>query len=543
MNERLLSLLDEQLRIRAVRAAPLEPNKDPYNEIPLILQLMCDCRSGYRDVEQVATDVATMLDIDRDMIANQFDGRGEGHADIVDKLRRIAIANDSPPLHDLADRVLIRLVRQNPIEPLLERLMLRLRPFLQSARELKPSDPHRRAAEISSARLLLLMTLYGGGAGGAGFVGAQARLANLLQWVSTTLIDTATTAAGDLDEEIEAAQLNKKVMEEDAQREPEVDEEENANGDEDAAAAAPLYGGDNDHDDGSEDQPALESLVVLKRLPSSSGSEAKHLLESFEGLVGKPVPLVPTPDLAAVRNTLVGELPHLESVIDTILAPLAGQRSIRLPPTLLAGRAGCGKTTLAERLMAELGIPFATYDAAGVSDAMILGSNRRWTNAAPGLLLDLITGHEIANPGVIVDELDKLGGSDRNGDLRTSLLGLFEPRRAKAFLDRFLDVPVNYSHINWLATANETFHLPSALMSRLRVLKCPMPSRQHLEALAPQLMRSELASRGLDPRWYQPLTQEELQAIGRYWKGGSIRKLKRLVNGVMAAREKGEARQ
>lgn len=174
---------------------------------------------------------------------------------------------------------------------------------------------------------------------------------------------------------------------------------------------------------------------------------------------------------------------------------------------------------------------------------MILGSNRRWTNAAPGLLLDLITGHEIANPGVIVDELDKLGGSGRNGDLRTSLLGLFEPRRAKAFLDRFLDVPVDYSRINWLATANETFHLPSALMSRLRVLKCPMPSQQHLEALAPQMMKSELASRGLDPRWYQPLTQEELQAIRRYWKGRSIRKLKRLVNGVMAAREKGEVSQ
>ena len=72
----------------------------------------------------------------------------------------------------------------------------------------------------------------------------------------------------------------------------------------------------------------------------------------------------------------------------------------------------------------------------------------------------------------------------------------------------------------------------------MRVLKCPLTGVQHVDVLAPQLLKTVLSARGLDERWAQPLTQDEMDALCRYWPGGSIRNLRRLIEGVLAARDK-----
>ena len=150
--------------------------------------------------------------------------------------------------------------------------------------------------------------------------------------------------------------------------------------------------------------------------------DARKTIEPFEPLVGRSLPLIKTPELSTVRNTLVASLPHLREVVDALVTPLAARRSVFMPPTLLVGDPGCGKTTLAQLLMEKLGVPFAVFDAAGQADAMILGSSRKWHGAAPGLPLELIAQHEVGNVGVVIDELEKLGGSERNGDVRLMLL-------------------------------------------------------------------------------------------------------------------------
>jgi len=532
MTSNLLDLLDFTPRAEGAEPQPLEFDQDPLDGVPVIMQLMCGCQSSVREDEFVIDDVVAVLHKTRAEVQIVFRDEKADRAGLVDALRFAALREASEPFHELADRTLIMFIGDQPDPALVERLITRLRPILAETSRVGPLTPLKRANQIAAARLTLLVAL-----GGRTLESRLGRswTPSAVGWIAKRLVQIAEVARGDLDYEISLTKYDREEAESAANK---VQDEL------DGVALAAGSGSEKPDEEMVEDDdvPASEgaepeTLVVLRRLPIAAGSDAKKLLEPFRGLVNMALPLVVTPDLAAVRATLVEELPHLRSVIDAVLTPMASYTTVHIPPTLFVGPPGCGKTTLAERLLQELSVPATTYDAAGTADAMVLGSSRKWSNASPGLLLDLIVQSEIANPGVVIDEIEKAGGSDRNGDIRTSLLGLFEPRRAATYLDRHLDVPIDYSRIIWLGTANTMDGIPLPLANRMRVLKCPAPGREHLDTLAPQLMTAALSARGMDERWYQPLTQMELDALHRHWRGGSIRNLRRLLEGVLAARE------
>ncbi|MDA8870281.1 AAA family ATPase [Rhizobiaceae bacterium] len=278
------------------------------------------------------------------------------------------------------------------------------------------------------------------------------------------------------------------------------------------------------------------SIVVIHALPTGQKHHRDDSFEPYRELVGKPLRLLPTPDLRPIRERLHHMLPHLGSVVDRILMSVSRHETVTLPPVLLVGDPGCGKTTLVEEMVRLLGVPNITVDAAGHADANLLGVDSRWGSGAGGVHLDLIREHEVANPSVIIDELEKVGGSARNGDLRQKLLGLLEPRRSQAFFDPFLGVPINLSSFSWMFTANSIDGIPAALLNRMEVLACPDPGPEHLDLLAPQLLVAEYAARGLDAAWATPLDGTEIGELRAHWQGGSIRDLRRLTGAVVDCR-------
>ena len=282
-----------------------------------------------------------------------------------------------------------------------------------------------------------------------------------------------------------------------------------------------------------------DGIVVVPAFDKTGNRDIDDRLAPYrDGLAGQRLPLVRMPDLGPIRSRLVHMLPHLEPIIDRILTAMAPHQDVKLPPILLIGRPGCGKTTLLEELAKELNAPSVTIDGAGLSDANLLGVDYRWYTGAPGIHLDLITDHRVANPIIILDELEKVGGSDRNGDIRHKLLGLLEPRRASSFMCPYLGKPTNLCGVNWLFSANTNENIPLPLINRLEVINCPMPGKNHLETLAGQLLVAEYKSRGLHAGWATPLTPTELNLLARYWAGGSIRNLHRLVKAMIDARER-----
>jgi ATP-dependent Lon protease len=133
-----------------------------------------------------------------------------------------------------------------------------------------------------------------------------------------------------------------------------------------------------------------------------------------------------------------------------------GALSFRLPPTLLVGVPGCGKSRLALRFAELMDVPVLNVSLAGAHDAKILnGTSRGWGGGRPSTLATFLAVRRSASALVILDELDKARAGSRNdSDAQSYLLGLLEPQTARAHLDCFLKVECDYSEVSWLATAN-----------------------------------------------------------------------------------------
>ncbi len=97
---------------------------------------------------------------------------------------------------------------------------------------------------------------------------------------------------------------------------------------------------------------------------------------------------------------------------------------------------------------------------------------------------------------------------------------------------------VDCSHINYIATANSIDPLPWPLRDRLRIVAFPEPTTAHLDALMPPLLAEIATSRSLDPRFIVSLTDEDRTFIAKRWKAGSVRRLARLLEAIINARER-----
>jgi len=89
----------------------------------------------------------------------------------------------------------------------------------------------------------------------------------------------------------------------------------------------------------------------------------------------------------------------------------------------------------------------------------------------------------------------------------------------------------------FLGTANEPDRMPRPLRDRCRILAFPSPERAHLSALVPGLLKSIIATKGMDPRWLPALDVDGLGALAAAWPGGSLRALQRMIEAVLRARD------
>jgi ATP-dependent Lon protease len=143
-----------------------------------------------------------------------------------------------------------------------------------------------------------------------------------------------------------------------------------------------------------------------------------------------------------------------------------------------------------------------------------------------------------ANPLVILDELEKAPTRQDHGRMWDGLLPFLDPGSNKAIQDKALQIAVDCSHINYIATVNRLDPLPWPLRDRLRIIAFPEPTAVHLEALIPPLLAELAASRSLDPRFIEPLTKEDHAFLARRWRGGSVRRLARMLEAIINARER-----
>jgi len=88
----------------------------------------------------------------------------------------------------------------------------------------------------------------------------------------------------------------------------------------------------------------------------------------------------------------------------------------------------------------------------------------------PGKPIICLKSTGTSNPLVLIDEIDKLGRG-YSGDPASALLELLDPNQNTNFVDHYLDVPVDFSKVLFVCTANDESTIPGPLRDRMEIIR------------------------------------------------------------------------
>ncbi|WP_175946700.1 AAA family ATPase [Caballeronia sp. BCC1704] len=218
-------------------------------------------------------------------------------------------------------------------------------------------------------------------------------------------------------------------------------------------------------------------------------------------------------------------------------ARAGGERAfLRLPPLLLWGEPGTGKTSFLEALSRVLGVPlFMQPCHSSLPAHTFSGLAAGYASANPGRVFEVAAASPIATPLFVLDEIDKLDQSGEDSPLG-ALLALFEPTTAKSFFDDFLLMPFDASRMLLATTANDPERIPAPLRSRLTPYKIGLPTEAQMRQIAREIYREMLRERGLS----RVFDAEPGPGFVETVAAGSVRELKSIVErALLSARYAG----
>ncbi|APW39539.1 hypothetical protein RD110_21895 [Rhodoferax koreense] len=235
---------------------------------------------------------------------------------------------------------------------------------------------------------------------------------------------------------------------------------------------------------------ALEQAV---KASSEKGADNQTVASFFSDLMEHPVERAlsrpPTKDALA---GLAVRFPNFKVVVDFLLqraalAWLTPQSPLLLPPMVLNGPPGIGKTAFATALAEVLAVPLLTLQLAHATASFDMsGLDAKYAGGGPGLLVRTVALGPVVDPLVLLDELDKVT-PNRSSDPLGPLYSLLEPSSAAVFRDDGIKLPLNLQHVRWICTTNEIELLNAAIRSRCQVFEIRRPSFEESCAIARQM--------------------------------------------------------
>lgn len=230
--------------------------------------------------------------------------------------------------------------------------------------------------------------------------------------------------------------------------------------------------------------------------------------------------------LPGVKNLI---LEYLSSLILNI----SNQGISRSPIICLVGLVGTGKTTLGSSIAQALGRKFERIPFGGMGDATDLrGKSRGVIDAEPGLVIKSLIQAQSKNCVILLDELDRVTDSARK-DIMGVLVELLDPEQNKAFVDHYIDYPFDLSRVLFVATANNTTNIATAVLDRLQIIQMPSYTDEEKKAIAKKYLFPKILTQ-------TGLKESQLTIDDAVWPtiirplgfDSGIRSLERAIEGV-----------
>lgn len=242
-------------------------------------------------------------------------------------------------------------------------------------------------------------------------------------------------------------------------------------------------------------------------------------------------------DLMHARKVLDKGHDGLNDVKDRIiefLAVGAYKGEISGSILLLVGPPGVGKTSIGKSIAEALGRPFYRFSVGGMRDeAEIKGHRRTYIGAMPGKLVQALKEVEVANPVIMLDEIDKIGASYQ-GDPASALLEVLDPEQNKEFLDHYLDLRVDLSKVLFICTANQLDTIPGPLLDRMdRIRLSGYITEEKLAIARNHLWPRALERAGVKKNLLKISTPALRMIIEGYAREAGVRNLEKNLNRIV----------
>src|SRR3990167_1055962 len=228
----------------------------------------------------------------------------------------------------------------------------------------------------------------------------------------------------------------------------------------------------------------------------------------------------------------------LDYIAVLTLKSAKGQK-VKAPAILLLGLVGTGKTTIAYSIAETLGRQFGRIPMGGMGDALQLrGRSRSYPDAEPGQIMKVLKRVRTKNPLILLDEIDRVT-DEAKADIMGVLVELLDPEQNANFLDHFIDYPFDLSEVFFIATANNTKNIATAVLDRLDTVEMPSYTDEEKISIAKSyLLPRALSSSGLtggDLQFGDSVWEEIVRPLGF---DAGMRTLDRTINSICRKKAK-----
>lgn len=299
------------------------------------------------------------------------------------------------------------------------------------------------------------------------------------------------------------------------------------------------------------DQEVKDKLKKeIKRFKSLNASSSESAVERayIETILELPWNKVSLDsiDLANAEEVLNRDHYGLKQVKERILEFLAVRLlsaqsgNAESPVICLVGPPGTGKTSIARSIAEALGRKYVRISLGGVRDeAEIRGHRKTYVGAMPGRIAAGLKQAGVANPLLLLDEIDKVS-NDYKGDTFSALLEVLDSEQNIRFRDHYIEIPINLAPVMFICTANTTTTIPRPLLDRMEIIEVNSYTANEKYHIAKEhLLKKQFAKNGITPVMLSIEDEALKKIISGYTKEAGVRELERKIRQICrkAARE------